>query len=415
VFPNSVRLVANAIAAVILVQALAPTCSYAATDEPVTAEFAKTTFDKVDSLVRKHFYDPNSTATWQSSVDAHKSAILGARTLTALDKSINEALHGLHASHTQFVTPNDETYYFLESLFAEHDAKHHSNPPKMDYVGAITGGVNCGPREVRYVLDGSPAEAAGIKIGDEIVSVDGAPYIGQLTFKGTSGKSVSVKLRRAGTDLTVAVKPVLRDEYEAYIEAIGKSTKIKSFPEGKIGYVHVWCGGSGKSHEAIEQALDKLEHTDALIFDLRDGYGGNFYDDLDYFMRNPAGYPSFTSIARNGKKWTSFMAYSKPVVCLINGGSRSGKELLAYAFKKTGRATLVGETTAGAVLAGRLFEVNDRSALYLAVAGVTVEGAPLEAKGVAPDVEVKVNCADRGTEDKQYEEAVRLLREKLRS
>jgi carboxyl-terminal processing protease len=383
-------------------------------DQPITAEYARKTWQKVDETVRKHFYDRKADATWKAAVDASAKSVLNARTMSALDKSVNDALHALHASHTQFVTPNDETYYFLKTLFAERGDKGHPDEEKIDYIGAVTGGVNCAPNEVRYVLDGSPAEAAGIKIGDQIVSVNSIPYIGQLSFNGTHGKPTTLKLKRGAASLSVVVKPALRNDYEAYIEAIGKSVRTHTTTDGKrIGYVHVWCGGSDKTHDAIEEALDKLQRTDALIFDLRDGYGGNFFDDLDYFYRNPDAYPPFTTIFRNGKKFTSNMVYSKPVVCLINGGSRSGKELLAYSLKKTRRATLVGENTAGAVLAGRLWPINEKAALYLAVAGGDTEGVVLEGKGVAPDVEIKQACAERGVEDKQYMEAIRILTEKL--
>ena len=383
-------------------------------DVPITAEYAQRTWTKVDETVRKHFYDRKADATWQAAVTANSKQILAARTMTALDKSINEALHALHVSHTQFVTPNDEAYYFLKTLFNERGDKGHPEEEKIDYVGAVTGGVDCAPDQVRYVLDGSPAELSGIKIGDEIVSVNGTPYIGQLSFKGTHGRADTVKLKRAGHELSVTVKPVLRNDYDAYIEATSRSVRTHRTADGKkIGYVHVWCGGSEKTHEAIEQALDKLQNTDGLIFDLRDGYGGNFFNDLDYFYRNPQGYMPFTTIFRSGKKSTSNMVYSKPVVCLINGGSRSGKELLAYSLKTTGRATLVGENTAGAVLAGRLWPINERAALYLAVAAGDTGGVVLEGKGVAPDVEVKQSSADRSVEDKQYAEAIRILSEKL--
>lgn len=381
-------------------------------DQSVTEEFNTKTLEKVDSIVRKNFYNSVAMPTWEQSLTEHRSRIVNAKTISALDANINKALHAFKVSHTQFVTPNDETYYFLKALFESNSGKKYP-VPLIDYVGAVTGGVNAEPNEVRYVLDASPAATAGVRIGDQIISVNGAPYIGQLSYKGTAGKVVHLKLRRtSAVELTVDVKPVFRNDYDAYVEAIGKSVQIKNFPEGKIGYVHVWCG-SEKAHDAIEEALDKLQQTDALIFDLRDGYGGNFYNDLDYFYRPPAAYPPFTTTFRNGKKWTSNMAYDKPIVALINGGSRSGKELLAFSLKRTKRATLVGENTAGAVLAGRLFDVNDRSALYLAVAGGDIEGTVLEGKGVAPDVEIKSNLAARGAQDVQYDEAIRILRSQL--
>lgn len=382
-------------------------------DEPVTTEFNKTTFDKVDGLVQKHFYTASGLPAWKHAVNENRSEILGSKTISALDANINKTLASLHSSHTQFVTTNDETFYFLKTLFASR-SKKQKQVPMIDFVGAITGGVTSAPHQVRYVLDGSPAQQAGIRIGDEILSVNGAPYIGQLSWKGTAGNATTVKLRRADEERQVTLKPLSKNDYDAYVDAIGKSIKTTKYPEGNIAYIHMWCG-SEDAHDALEEALDKVEKTDGLILDLRDGYGGNFFNDLDYFYRPRAAYPSFTTISRNGKSFTSGMVYDKPLVVLINGGSRSGKELLAYSLKKTKRAILVGENTAGAVLAGRLFDVNDRAALYLAVAGGDVEGIVLEGKGIAPDIEVKIDSSQRGRQDLQYEEAVRVLREKLSS
>ena len=54
-----------------------------------------------------------------------------------------------------------------------------------------------------------------------------------------------------------------------------------------------------------------------------------------------------------GREFKTTVGFSKPVIVLINKGSRSGKELLAYYFKRTGQAILLGEHTAGHVAAGR--------------------------------------------------------------
>ena len=81
---------------------------------------------------------------------------------------------------------------------------------------------------------------------------------------------------------------------------------------------------------------------------------------------------------------------------LINGGTRSGKESLAWQFKRSGRARLFGTTTEGAFTAGRgIFA--DRNApymLYLSVAEYQLDDTKIEGVGVAPDVEVERTGAD---------------------
>ena len=62
--------------------------------------------------------------------------------------------------------------------------------------------------------------------------------------------------------------------------------------------------------------------------------------------------------------------------------------MLTYGFKKNGFGEVVGERTAGALLAGRAFLLSDGSLLILAVNDVAVDGERLEGKGVAPTIEV---------------------------
>src|ERR1700675_3307530 len=91
---------------------------------------------------------------------------------------------------------------------------------------------------------------------------------------------------------------------------------------------------------------------------------------------------------RNGASEFENVKWRKPVVMLINGGTRSGKEILAYGFKKYGVGELIGTRTAGAVLAGRAFLLSDDSLLLLAVADVHIDGERLEGVGVTPTIEV---------------------------
>jgi carboxyl-terminal processing protease len=284
----------------------------------------------------------------------------------------------------------------------------------MTFTGAITGGVNCSRCQVRYVLDGSPASASGIVPGDEIVSVDGKPYVGQLSFAGTAGRTVTLTVRRNSTELHIKIKPKLEDTYSCYVKAIEKSVRITKTPEGVIGYVHLWTGGEG-AHEMFENLLGgKLQSTDGLILDLRDGYGANFFTDLDYFYRPPTGYPPTTMTWRSGRRDKTVVFYDKPVVALINGGVRSGKELVAFSLKQTRRAKLVGERTAGAVVAGKLFPIDSRTYLYLAVAAGSVGGVNLEGRGVDPDIVVAAGCT-KTDKDGQLAEADRLIRQEVRA
>jgi carboxyl-terminal processing protease len=98
---------------------------------------------------------------------------------------------------------------------------------------------------------------------------------------------------------------------------------------------------------------------------------------------------------------------------LVNKGSRSGKEILAYGFKKYGIGKVVGTKTAGAVVGGSPFLLEDGNLLYLAVVDVLVDGERLEGKGVIPDIEVPSPLEYAQGKDPQLEKAVEVLLEQF--
>jgi len=99
------------------------------------------------------------------------------------------------------------------------------------------------------------------------------------------------------------------------------------------------------------------------------------------------------------------MAYNIPVIVLINGGSRSGKELLAYYFKKTKRGLLIGERTAGYVCGGSYKRISEESMLLYGASMIVVDGKCLEGVGVEPDINVPFDIRFAGGKDLQLERA----------
>jgi carboxyl-terminal processing protease len=396
--------------------------------------------NKVDKLVRENLYSKSLVTTaWEPALERERKAILASKNLVELADSINRTLGSIHSSHCEFVTINDETYYFLHGLFVR---REKLKTPV--YVGFMTGPPRFATDQVRYVLNDSPASKAGIQVGDRILTVNGHRYVGQVDFinhlsepdedeveqnrNGTVrpryvGRSLSrkhavtptpvtIELERDGKNIAVKLTPLKKDVYLAYVQATEKSARTYKVGGFTLGYVHHWCGGRN-GHEALEEVLgEKLGGTDGLILDLRDGYGGNGLDDLDYFYRPPAAYPSFVSKTRDGKMSADKEFYDKPVVALINDGSRSGKELLAFSLKRTGRAKLVGMNTAGAFLGGRFLVIDDKTALYLPVIDCTVGGVRLEGVGVAPDVPIDDRTSESGKRE-QLDKAQALLIETL--
>ena len=116
-----------------------------------------------------------------------------------------------------------------------------------------------------------------------------------------------------------------------------------------------------------------------------------------------------THIARDGTRREIDFQWRKPVALLVNGGSRSGKEVFAYGFRKHRIGSVVGSRTAGAVVGGRPFLVEPGMLLYLAVLDVRVDGERLEGRGVTPDVEVPFEVPYAAGADPQLEAALECL------
>jgi carboxyl-terminal processing protease len=119
--------------------------------------------------------------------------------------------------------------------------------------------------------------------------------------------------------------------------------------------------------------------------------------------------PTVTMIGRNGQLHLQGVKWRRPVAMLINSGSRSGKEILAYGFKKYRFGEVIGTPTMKAVLAATAFMMRDGSLLLLAVDDVLVDGERLEGVGVAPTIEVPFDVAYSGGADPQLARAVEVL------
>ncbi len=111
------------------------------------------------------------------------------------------------------------------------------------------------PVRVQSVMENSPAEKAGLKSGDEIVSVNGKPIISGVeqfinTIEKTAGKTISLVVNRSGTRVPLTISPM------------GKpgNHKIGAFVEEPYRLVKLGFGG------AVIQSGKDIERFTALTF-----------------------------------------------------------------------------------------------------------------------------------------------------
>ena len=327
---------------------------------------------------------------------------------------INLMLAELVVSHTGHFTPDEVAYFDLFDIFGgslrrERERLFPRGQVAYEGIGAFTKEID-GRTFITGVLEGLPAARAGLLRGDEILDVDGAAYHAIKSFRGKVGQPVSIAIRRIpdSEPLMIMVTPETIRPGEAYLDAMRSSIRVIEQNGARIGYVHVWSYAGHRYQELLEQELSsgELATADALVWDLRDGWGGAQLSYLGPFDR--AG-PTMTVIGRSGERELVGFRWHKPVAMLVNGGTRSGKEILAYGMKSRGYGEVVGTRTAGAVLAGRAFILSDNTLLLLAVADVLVDGKRLEGEGVTPTANVPMPLEYSAGRDPQLERALELL------
>ena len=172
--------------------------------------------------------------------------------------------------------------------------------------------------------------------------------------------------------------------------------------------MHVWSYAGRQYQGALEDLIGDglLKDADALVWDLRGGWGGAQPQYLDLFNAHS---PTMKVTARDGETDLVGVKWRKPVAALINEGTRSGKEVLAYGFREYRLGELVGSRTEGAVLAATAFLVGDEGLLLLAVDDVVVDGRRLEGAGVEPTIEVAFDSRYAAGADPQLDRAVAVL------
>ncbi|HZZ21839.1 MAG TPA: S41 family peptidase [Roseiarcus sp.] len=322
----------------------------------------------------------------------------------------------LGASHIHFYTPEDPAYYQLADIFVgalEHRGLERVFPRgDVSYPGAGMFTVNDdqGRTFVTGVIEGAPAHQSGVLLGDEIVSVDDRPFRPVDSFRGKVGSPVSLQIRRtsAAAPIGISVSPADLHPNEMFLRGLKDSARVIVTDKARIGYVHVWSYASHRIQSALEDLISEgpLRDADALVWDLRGGWGGAQPQYLDLFNARA---PTMQVKDRNGDTGFVYVKWRKPVAMLINEGTRSGKEVLAYGFKQYRLGELIGHRTEGAVLAATAFLIGDDGLLLLAVEDVLVDGQRLEGVGVTPTIEVPFDWRYAAGGDPQLDRAVQVL------
>ncbi|QZZ18914.1 PDZ domain-containing protein [Leptothermofonsia sichuanensis E412] len=383
-------------------------------------------FTEIWDTVNQNFYDPNlNGVNWKAMRTKYEPLATQTKSSQAFAEVVNQMLGELNTSHTHYYTSEDPAYYQILGIFVPRSQALQKAVKTFLPEGTIAySGIGIVTKEtqgrtfVSAIFDGSPAAQSDLQVGDQILSVDEQPFHPMQSFAEKVGQPVKLRIQRTpspDSQRDVSVTPKKLDATTMFLDAQKASTQVIQRNGKRLGYVHIWSYAGDQYQQQLEADLidGRLSNADGLILDLRDGWGGAPLTALNIYSNQRD--LSVTSISRNGKRYTSYGQWNRPVVMLVNEGSRSAKEILAFGFQQYQIGPVVGSRTAGYVVAGRPFLMKDNSLLYVAVADVYVNGDHrLEGKGVVPDIVVPFSVEYAQGIDPQKEQAIATLLEQLK-
>lgn len=370
-----------------------------------TPELRQRTFDEV----------------WQTVFDNHFDGTFG-----GTDWKETKKIYSVKASETK---NNEELAVVLREMLSHLKVSHNLIfSPKEALsvgVGQITGiGVETkiinNEVVIAKVEASSPAEQSGLKQGFILEQIN------KVAVKNVvSGFAKEVSFSRSMIDANIEIGKLLNGTTEDSITLVYKDEKNIShtisiqrkkrkgdiitlsgiFPflirfESKwlskeVGYVS-FSNFYGVG-EKVASAVTEMRSAKALILDLRNNKGGSsyemnavaslFFDKLTFFAR---------SMTRKGFYLSGIAMpvennFKGKLIILIDSGSASASEMIAAGFQEIGRATIIGETSAGALLlSNHKLLPNGYVQAFTKQAPVTLKGTLIEGRGVTPNIEIKL-------------------------
>lgn len=284
------------------------------------------------------------------------------------------------------------TYFTPKEAKSFQDALNNS----FSGIGAQLGQDDEGNLEVIAPIDGLPADRAGLKAKDIIVTVDGASTsdisVDQAVSKIRGPKGTKVKLEVVRNRAEQVNFTITRED----INLPSVKTKIL---DGNIGYIQI-STFANDTVELTQKAAQEFKNKNVkgIILDVRDDPGGLLPAAIqvsslwvtpgDKVLDEKKGSTVKESETATGGN----ILKGIPTVVLINGGSASASEIVAGALRDHNLAYLIGEKTYGKGVVQQLISFRDGSQLKVTVASwYRPNGQNINKQGIKPDKTVKIS------------------------
>jgi len=393
----------------------------AAEEPPITDEeraLHLESFDHLWKTVRERHWDPDlGGIDWDAVRETYRPQVEAAKSAAEVSGILNDVLGELGQSHYKVIPK--EAYEVIGS---------------PEQLGVLDGtcGLNVWVVKNRPLVTavevGSPAAGAGVKMGWEVLKVDGLDmqellekvreiYADRSRLDGVLSGSVLSRLSgEVGEERTVVFEDGKGNEKEitmALVEVPGRKMKFGHLPAIKT-WIKTRTLESGIGYVAFNHFLDPVRlmpvyngavdaHRDApgLIVDVRGNGGGLpgmsmgmaawFVTEADLFIGTVTMRDTDLKLVLNPRE----PRYTKPVAVLVDGLSASAAEFFAGGMQDLGCGRIFGTTTAGAALPSVVEKLPNGDGFQYAIANyVSAGGEELEKRGVIPD---EVVTPDRAT------------------
>lgn len=303
------------------------------------------------------------------------------------DKLIEGAIKGMLST----LEDPYSTYMDVEEVEEFNDQIESS----FEGIGAEVSMINGQVTIVAPIKD-SPAEKAGLRPNDQVLSVDEESLEGLdlseavAKIRGEKGSEVVLEIKRNGAKEPFEIT-IVRDTIPVetvYSEVVTKEKE-------KIGIIEITNFSEGTADE-FNNHLTKLESKGitGLVIDVRGNPGGllnSVEEILEHFIPNDVPYIQIEDPDGEKEKYYTGLKEKKdyPINVLVNEGSASASEILAVAMKEVGY-DVFGTTSFGKGTVQQAVPLGDGSTIKLTFyKWLSPKGNWINEKGVKPTIEVK--------------------------
>jgi tricorn protease len=376
-------------------------------------------FDEAWRALGQGFYDPRMHGIdWNKMRAKYRNMAIDAENKDEFQNVIRQMLAELDASHLGIYGGSRPS-----NAVAAHQAP-------TGYLGLdlADGPGTDGGRKVAAVDPHGPADQAGLRVGDEVLAIQGHAVKAHTdldrVLADTVGKEVRVRFRPIterglGDPREAVVKPISerdlgRLRHELWVS--GNAKRVATETKGHVGYVYL-SAMDPSNLAKFQRAVANWNHRSrvkGMIIDIRENGGGNIHQQLMQILT--AKPYARVSVRGSPIKITQPALYwDKPVVVLVNERSFSDAEVFPYVFQERKLGKIVGMTTPGGVIGTNDITLSDGTTFRIPRTRYQgLDGTDLEGLGVKPDYLVPTTPEDRlAGRDPQLAKAIEVVSQEI--